>query len=122
MILIFMSTDVIGGIAYEQISVSVFYLRHTLIQDHLKGDFKVLGFPKVHDLTVHSFTLPIILASPCNLCPLTHHFYIVKMGFTGVYVFFFFFFALKHRSWVRVPTIYVLSKNMKIVKKINLKL
>ena len=46
MILIFMSIDVIGGIAYEQVSVSVFYLRYTLIQDHLKGDFKVLGFPK----------------------------------------------------------------------------
>ena len=32
----------------------------------------------------------IILTSPCNVYPLTTHFYIVKMGFTGVYVFFLF--------------------------------
>ena len=48
---------------------------------------------------------------------------IVKLGFTGVYIIFLFF-AQKHRLWVpvgtallcrfkRVPTIYVLSKNMK---------
>ena len=57
---------------------------------------------------------------PCNEHLLTPHFYIhvVKMGFTGVYIFFLIF-ALKHRSWVlvrtasRVPTIYVLSKNKK---------
>ena len=62
---------------------------------------------------------------PCDLYPLTPHFYIVKLGFTGVY--FFLIFALKHRSLVlvrtavlrrfkRVPTIYVLSKNKKNIK------
>ena len=64
--------------------------------------------------------------SPCNDHPLTPHFYIVKLGLTGVYMFFLIF-AIKHILWVlvrtasmrrfkRVPTIYVLSKNMKIVK------
>ena len=57
---------------------------------------------------------------PCNEHPLAPHFYMVKVGLTGVYMFYLFF-ALKHRSWVlirtasvrwflRVPTIYVLSK------------
>ena len=51
--------------------------------------------------------------------PLTPHFYLVKVGFTGVHIIFLIF-ALKHRLWV--PIIYVLSKNMKIVKKIKLKI
>ena len=29
----------------------------------------------------------IMLTCPCNVCPLISHFYIVKLGFTGVYVF-----------------------------------
>ena len=70
-----------------------------------------------------------MLTCPCNENLLTPHFYIVKLGFTGVYI----IFALKYRLWklvrtassrqfYRVPTIYVLSKNMKIVKKIELKI
>ena len=30
----------------------------------------------------------IRLTCPCNVCPLTPHFYIVKLGFTGVYIIF----------------------------------
>ena len=68
----------------------------------------------------------IMQTCPCNEHPLTPHFYIVKLGFTGVYIIFLFF-ALKHRLWVLVrtasiPTIYVLSKNMKIVKIFRLKI
>ena len=37
----------------------------------------------------------IMLTSPCNVDPLTPNFYIVKVGFTGVYIFL--RFALKHR-------------------------
>ena len=36
------------------------------------------------------FTLTIMQTSPCNEYPLTPHFYIVKLGFTGVYIFFLF--------------------------------
>ena len=36
------------------------------------------------------FTLTIMQTSPCNEYPLTTHFYIVKLGFTGVYIFFLF--------------------------------
>ena len=41
---------------------------------------------------------------PCNLHPLTPHFYILKLGFTGVYIFFLIF-ALKHRLWVLVEAV-----------------
>ena len=58
----------------------------------------------------------IRITCPCDLYPLTPHFYIVKLGFTRVFIFFLIF-ALKHRLWVlifeRVPKIYVLSKNSK---------
>ena len=45
----------------------------------------------------------IMITCPCNVYPLTPHFYIVKLGFTGVFIFFLIF-ALKHRSWVLVRT------------------
>ena len=62
----------------------------------------------------------------CNFDPLKPHFYIVKLGFTGVYIIFLIS-AQKHRLWVlvrtasprrfqRVPTIYVLSSNMKNIQ------
>ena len=59
------------------------------------------------------YNLPTITkTSPCNEHPLTPIFYIVKLGFTGVYIFL--IFAPKHRLWVivvrrfkRVPTINV---------------
>ena len=58
-----------------------------------------------------------------NFVALKPHFYIVKLGFSGVYTFFLIS-AQKHRLWVlvrtasprwfeRVPTVYVLSRNMK---------
>ena len=40
---------------------------------------------------------------PCNEAPLTSHFYKVKLGCTGVYIYFLIF-ALKHRLWVLVRT------------------
>ena len=65
---------------------------------------------------------PITKTSPCNEHPLTPHFYIVKLGFTGV--FFFLIFAPKHRLWVHVRTasIYVLSKIRKNFKTFHLKM
>ena len=38
---------------------------------------------------------PIMLTSPCYVDPFTPDFYIVKVGFTGLYIFL--RFALKHR-------------------------
>ena len=62
----------------------------------------------------------------CHFDPLKPHFYIVKLGFTGVYIIFLIF-AQNHRLWVpvrtasarrfsRVPTIYVLTRNMKNIR------
>ena len=46
--------------------------------------------------------ISITKTSPCKEHPLIPHFYIVKLGFTGVY--FFVIFAPKHRLWVLVRT------------------
>ena len=54
-----------------------------------------------------------------NFDPLKSHFYIVKLGFTGVYIIFLIS-AQKHRLWV--PTIYVLSRNMKNIRIFYLKI
>ena len=61
-----------------------------------------------------------------NFDPRKPHFYIVKLGFTGVYIIFLIS-AQKHRLWVlvrtaserrfyQVLTIYVLSRNMKNIR------
>ena len=61
-----------------------------------------------------------------NIDPLKPHFYIVKLGFTGVYIIFLIS-AQKHRllvlvrtasarRFLRVPAIYVLSRNMTIIR------
>ena len=42
--------------------------------------------------------LSIMITGPCNVHPLTSHFYIVKLGFTWVFL----IFSLKHRLWVLV--------------------
>ena len=47
-----------------------------------------------------------------NFDLLKPHFYIVKLGFTGVYIIFLIS-AQKYRFWVLVRTIYVLSRMMK---------
>ena len=41
--------------------------------------------------------------SPCSEYPLEPHFYVVKLGYAGVYLFFLIF-APKHRLWVLVRT------------------
>ena len=67
-----------------------------------------------------------------NFDPLKPHFYIVKLGFTGVYIIFLIS-AHKHRLWVhvrtaslrrfqRVPTIYVWSRNTKNIRIFFLKI
>ena len=42
-----------------------------------------------------------MITCPCNEHPFTPHFYIVKVEFKGVYIFFLIF-ALKDRLWVLV--------------------
>ena len=54
--------------------------------------------------------------------PLTPHFYIVKVGFTGVFIIFLFLLLNIYCGYSLEPKIYVLSKNMKIVKQFQLKI
>ena len=45
----------------------------------------------------------IMITCPFDLYPLAPHFYIAKLGFTGVFIIFLFL-LLKHRLWVLVRT------------------
>ena len=78
-----------------------------------------------HKETVHPW-LPITKTYLYIFDPLKPPFYIVKLGFTGVYIIFLIF-AQKHILWVlvrtasprrfeRVPTIYVLNRIMKNIR------
>ena len=68
--------------------------------------FKVMG-------TWFQHYIIITKTSPCNVDPITPHFYVVKLGFARVYIFFFTF-ASKNRLWVLVSiTVNVLSKTKK---------
>ena len=52
--------------------------------------------------------------------PLTPHFYIVNLGFTGVYTFFLIF-SIKHILWVLVRTASTSTKNLCFITKIRKK-
>ena len=57
-----------------------------------------------------------------NVHPLTPHFVIVKLGFTGVYIFFLFLLQNIDCGYSLVPTINGLSKNKKNINKFHLKM
>ena len=97
-----------------------------LIEHHIKSTDR--GHPD-RKASVHRTSL--ISSKTClyNFDPLKPHFYRVKLGFTGVYIIFLFS-AQKHRLWVlvriasagrfqRVPTVYVLSRNVKNIRIFN---
>ena len=79
----------------------------------VKHAFQVMLFSVHIPLTLHLFWVHVCLSEYCYFCitktllyncdPLEPHFYIVKLGFTGVYIIFFYF-CLKHRLWVLVRT------------------
>ena len=68
------------------------------------------------------FALDIMITSPCNKYPLTHPplLYSKSEVYRGIH--YFLIFALKHRLWVLVPTINVLSKNKKKIIIFHLKI
>ena len=77
--------------------------------------------------TVDSFPQNITKTCLYNSDPLKPHFYIVKLGFPGVYIIF--LYLLKNIDCGyslepprRVPTIYVLSRNMKNIRFLYLKI
>ena len=82
----------------------------------------VLGIGDRYEYIFHNITKTCLY----NFDPLKPHFYIVKLGFTGVYIIFLIS-DQKHRLWVlvrtasarrflRVPTIYILSRNIKNIR------
>ena len=86
--------------------------------------------PKVNFLTF-TFRYGVTKTRLYSFDPLKPHFYTVKLGFTGVYNNFLIS-AQKHRLWVLVrtallrrflkaPSIFILSKNMKTTKCFHLK-
>ena len=57
---------------------------------------------------------------PCNVYSFKPHFYIEKLGYAGVYLFFLFLLQNIDCGYsIRVPTIYVLSKNKKNIQIFN---
>ena len=54
-------------------------------------------------LTYIFLSCNIMITCPCTIDPLTPHFYMVKLGFTGIYILFLIF-AQKHKLWVLVRT------------------
>ena len=80
---------------------------------------------------MHTIEL-MAITSPCNVDPLTPHFYIVRLGFGG-YTFFLLVFALEHVAWVlfraasvrrfwHVPVVGVLGGNGKNITSFCLKI
>ena len=91
--------------------------------DTRDNDIWVCSFPRSGNIIIYAITKTRLY----NFDPLKRHFYIVKLWFTGVYIIFFLFLLKKHRLWVlvrtasprrflRVPIIYVLSRNMKTIR------
>ena len=69
-----------------------FDLRFGLLSGHLFGNSYSLGnrVNLMYVLHHENKSVYITKTSPCNEDPLTPHFYIVKVGFTGVYIYFLF--------------------------------
>ena len=56
--------------------------------------FTSLEYTSDFDIKCFKYSkLNITKTCPCNVYPLESHFYIVKLGYARVYIFFFFFFA-----------------------------
>ena len=74
------------------------------------------------DTVLHNSSVNIKITCPCNIYPIKPHFYILKLGLIGVYLFFLIFYP-KHKLWVliriaslrqlyHVPTVNAFSKIM----------
>ena len=98
------------GARYNRLSMFFFFFFSEALTENMDNSYKS-----------QYFAYYIAKTSPCNEDPLTPHFYIVKLGFTGVYIFL--IFAPKtYIMGTRVPTIYVLGKNKKNITFFHLKI
>ena len=70
-----------------------------------------LCFLNIRFQIIKGKTLDIRKTCPCNEYPRKPHFYTVKLGFTGVYLFFFIF-APKYRLWVLAMAVLTCTHNL----------
>ena len=112
--------------------------RPMILADHPRF-FSILGLSmtymcsRTRKIKRNTFFLPecgpefsmiiIMITCPCNIYPRIPHFYIAKLGYAGVYLFFLFLlqnidfgYSLEPPRRGGVPTIYILSKNIKNIK------
>ena len=99
------------------------YLIVSLVFSHLgfwSGNlFLIAPFPDLC-LLVPYHSVCITKTCPCNVYPLEPHFYIAKLGYAGVYLFFLFLLQNIDCGYSLEFTIYVLSKNKKNIKMFQL--
>ena len=110
----------ISGIVFIHCSV---YKRFTQLNPDLVGQNKnaklsqddILSLPELKVMIMLSYSDSTIRKTcPCNVYPLEPHFYIAKLGYAGVYLFFLFLLQNIDCGYsLEPPTIYVLSKNKK---------
>ena len=60
------------------------------------------------------------VACPCDLYPLTPHFYIGNLRFTRVFISFLLIFALKQRLWVLNRGVLTCTQNLKFMFNANI--
>ena len=84
-------SDSLRNIQFCSVETSIF-----ITEEHIQLHFSMVNAGSV-------FVTHIMKTCLYNFDPLKPHFYIVKLGFTGVYIIFLIF-AQKHRLWVLVRT------------------
>ena len=72
---------------------------HFFINQKLSNICAILHRRVNVNIFMYIFKHHIMLKCPCNLDPITTHFYIVELGFKGVFIIFLVF-ALKHILWM----------------------
>ena len=85
----------------KRIQVISFWAKHKHVNE--SASTKVLCVLILAGLLIIQFRLIITKTRLYNFNPLKPHFYIVKLGFTGVYIIFLILLK-KHRRWVLVRT------------------
>ena len=93
-------------IGIEHLVITFLHRSCNTARTHYKNGRQIHFFPLEHNAEVsHKKHHAEIITKTClyNFDPLKSHFYIIKLGFTGVYIIFLIS-SQKHRLWVLVRT------------------
>ena len=129
---VFAKFDEIPSMLFQEIKETKCY-GHTFVRSFRRTDKVKTVYPPTNtvcggynynvkrsmDLLLYCYC-PIMLTCPCNVDSLTPHFYIEKVGFTRVYIFFLFLLQNIDCGYSLEPPIDVLSKNKKDIKNFHL--